>query len=241
MKLKTFCVPYIIDERMKYAAAYLENQGFKLVESPENADFVLLPIPAKPYMFDNLEGKYIFYGAGDFHGIDYNKLEAFLLENAYLTSEGAVALLKENSEKSIYKSNVLITGYGRIAKALHRALSSMGANVTVCCRSNENKIEASYNGARVIDFRELKNKNDFDFIFNTVPHLIFTKDELDALDDDAIIFDLASFPGGVDTLYAKTRGVNLVSGKALPARYSKLSAGLLIGKSVEKIIKGDFS
>ncbi len=241
MKLKTFSIPYIIDERMSFAGEYLQSKGYIMVDNVDEADFVLLPIPAKDYMFENLDGKIIFYGAGDFRGFDYNKLEAFLLENAYLTSEGAIALLKESSEASIYNSEILITGYGRIARALHKALSSMGAKVTVCCRSDKDKTEAHFNGASVTGFEELKGKNNFDFIFNTVPHLVFTKAELDSLKENALLIDLASFPGGVDTLYCKSKSINLISGKKLPSRYSKKSAGTLIGKTVEKIIKEDFS
>lgn len=241
MKLKTFCIPYMIDERMSFAGDYLVGRGYTLVDNTDDADFVLLPIPAKDYMFKNLEGKVIFYGAGDFRGFDYNKLEGFLLENAYLTSEGAIAVLKENSENSIYNSSILITGYGRIAQALHKALAAMGARVTVCCRSDKDKTGAHFNGAAVIDFSELKNKNDFDVIFNTVPHLVFTKAELDMVNENTLLIDLASFPGGVDTLYAKAKGINYINGKKLPSKYSKISAGELIGKTVEKIIKEDFS
>lgn len=241
MKLKTFCIPYMIDERMSFAGDYLMSKGYTLVDNTDDADFVLLPIPVKDYMFNNLEGKVIFYGAGDYRGFDYNKLEAFLLENAYLTSEGAIALLKENSESSIYNSKILITGYGRIGTALHKALSSMGAMVTVCCRSDKDKTSAHFNGADVIGFDELKKDNDYNFIFNTVPHLIFTKAELDKVSEDTLLIDLASFPGGVDTLYAKSKGIRLIDGKRLPSKYSKISAGELIGKTVEKIIKEDFS
>lgn len=241
MKFKTFCVPYIIDERMSYAAQYLKKCGYELTDSVDDADFVLLPIPAKEYMFENLEGRAVFYGAGNYRGFDYNKVESFLLKNAYLTSEGAVSLLKENSDKSIYNSEVLITGYGRIAEALHKALASMGACVTVCCRSDKAKTSAAFNGARVIDFYALKNENNYDFIFNTVPHPVFTKAELEAVNKETLLFDLASFPGGVDTLCAKSKGVKLIDGRKLPARYSKRSAGELIGETVEKIIKEDFN
>ncbi|MGN0534744.1 MAG: NAD(P)-dependent oxidoreductase [Eubacterium sp.] len=241
MKLRTFCVPYIFDERMNYASEYLKNRGYELVDCADDADFVLLPIPVKDYMFENLEGKVIFFGAGDYRGFDYNKLDSFLIENAYLTAEGAVALLKENTSKAIYNSKILITGYGRIASALHRELSAMGAKVTVCCRSDKDKTAAGFMGAKVIGFDELKKENSYDVIFNTVPHMVFTKAELDAVGDDALLIDLASFPGGVDTLYAKSKGIRLIDGKKLPSRYSKQSAGELIGRAVEKIIKEDFS
>lgn len=223
------------------AGEYLEASGYTLVDNTDDADFVILPIPVKDYMLTNLEGKLVFYGVGDYHGFDYNKNESFLLENAYLTSEGAVALLKESTERSIYDSDILITGYGRIARALHKALSAMGARIIVCCRSESDRTQAVFNGARVIGFDELKEDNTADFIFNTVPHLVFTKQELDRVRSGAIIIDLASFPGGVDTLYCKSKKITLIDGKRLPSRYSSLSAGRLIGKTVENIIKEDLS
>ncbi|MDE6156452.1 MAG: NAD(P)-binding domain-containing protein [Eubacterium sp.] len=241
MKLKYFTIPYLTDERLEYAKQYLIDKGYFYVDDTESADFVVLPIPVKKYMFDNLEGKTVSYGVGYYKGSDYNKIKAFLLENAFLTSEGAIALYKENSNMSIYNSKVLITGYGRIAQALHKALTALGADVTICSRSKESIALSIFNGAKHIGFDELKVKNNYDIVFNTVPHIIFTKPELDALDDDVTLIDLASFPGGVDTLYASSKGIKLIDGKRLPSRYSKKSAGYLIGKTVHQIIKEDFS
>lgn len=241
MKLKTFTIPYLTDERLEYAKEYLADKGYVYVDNISSADFIILPIPAKEYMFENLEGKTVFYGMGDYKGFDYNKIRSFLLENAFLTSEGAIALYKENSNMSIYNSKVLITGYGRIAQALHKALSALGADVTVCSRSKESTVLSRFNGAKHITFDELSIKNDYDIVFNTVPHIIFTKAELYALDSDVTLIDLASFPGGVDTLYAKSKGIKLIDGKRLPSRYSKKTAGYLIGKTIHQIIKEDFS
>lgn len=241
MKLKKFCVPYLIDDRLNFTSDYLVKRGFELVDDAKKADFVVLPIPVKAYMLEPYQDKVIFYGAGSFDGFDYNKREDFLLKNAYLTSEGAVALLKENTDDCIYDSNILITGYGRIARALHRVLSAMGANVTVCCRSDKDVTAARFSGSSVIGFDNLKKENNFDYIFNTVPHLIFTKNELDAVNKDTLIIDLASFPGGVDTHYAKAKGIKLVDGKKLPSRYSKAAAGELIGQTIEKIIMEELS
>ena len=241
MKLKTFSIPYLTDERLKYTKEYLQNLGYIYLENCDDADFAVLPVPAKTYMFDNINNKYVFYGAGDFKGFDYNKVNFFLLENAYLTAEGAVALLKETSDYSIYGSKILITGYGRIAQALQKILTAMGADVTVCSRSEESKAQVKFAGLKHITFDELQKDNDFDVVFNTVPHLIFTKSEIDSLSEDVILIDLASFPGGVDTLYAKSKNINLIDGRKLPSRYSQITAGYLIGKTVHQIIKEELS
>lgn len=241
MKLKTFAVPYITDERMIFAKEYLSSVGYEPTDKIDNADFVLLPIPVKKYMFDGLDGKTVFYGSGDYNGFDYNKKESFLLENAYLTAEGAIALYKENFDISLFRSKILITGYGRIAQALHKILEAMGADVTVCSRSSESECHAVFSGGSHICFDDLKKPMGFDAVFNTVPHIVFTKNELNSLKKETKIIDLASFPGGVDTLCAKSTGIEIIDGKKLPSRYSKKSAGYLIGKTVHQIIEEDLS
>lgn len=241
MKFKTFAIPYITDNRMIYAGQYLESAGYEKTDNTDDADFVILPIPVKKYMFDGLEGKTVFYGCGDYDGYDYNKNESFLLENAYLTAEGAFCLFKENYDTALYRAKVLITGYGRIAQALHRLLAAAGADVTVCSRSAQSESLAVFHGAKHIAFGELLKPSDYDAVFNTVAHIVFTKKELECLKKGTKIFDLASFPGGVDTLCAKSYNIELVDGKRLPARYSQKSAGCLIGKTVKQILEEDLS
>ena len=241
MKFKTFAVPYITDERMIYAGEYLASLGYERTDKIDNTDFVVLPIPTKKQMLDGLDDKTVFYASGDFDGYDYNKKESFLLENAYLTAEGAFCLFKENCDTALYRAEILITGYGRIAQALHKILDAAGANVTVCSRSAESESRAVFAGAKHIGFDELLKPSGYDAVFNTVPHIVFTKKELGCLKKGTKIFDLASFPGGVDTLCAKSEGIEIIDGRKLPSRYSKKSAGYLIGKTVHKIIEEDLS
>jgi dipicolinate synthase subunit A len=230
-------MPYTEDGRMRYAADYLTECGFEYTDDVDKADFAVLPVPSKEYMFNNLDRLTVFYGMGRHRDYNYAAREDYLLANAFLTAEGAVAFCEENTEISLYRAEVLITGYGRIAKALHGILAACGANVTVCSRSKESEIQALYNGARHVGFDALKFKNSNDIVFNTVPHIVFTESELSALKDGAVLIDLSSFPGGVDTLCAAAAGINLIDGRGLPSKYCKKTAGILIGKAVADIIK----
>ena len=78
---------------------------------------------------------------------------------------------------------------------------------------------------------------DYDLVYNTVPHMIFTKRELQALRRDTVLVDLASFPGGVDTLMAHTLGITVVDGRNLPGRTAPETAGALIGETVAEMIE----
>ena len=237
MKMRKFYIPYKDDKRMIYASEYFTKNGLTETVDKSSADFVLLPVPVKKYMFEGLENNLVFYGVGEYNGYDYNKIEAFKQKNAYLTAEGAIALFKENSDIALYNANVLIVGYGRIAKALHEALNAFAGKVTVCSRNEVSRVLAEANGAKCIDFSDLSERGHYDVVFNTVPKVVFTKREIDALDDDTLFIDLASFPGGVDTHYAKHKKLRLIDGRGMPSAYSVKTAGYLIGETVLNMIK----
>ena len=88
----------------------------------------------------------------------------------------------------------------------------------------------------VIDFKALQCQN-YDIIFNTVPAIYFTKKEIDTFKNDIKYIELASFPGGIDKHYAKIKSIDIIDGSKLPSRYSKISAGYLIGETIDKMIK----
>lgn len=238
MIYKTFAIPYADDLRMNYAKDYLEDNGFIYVKDIDDADFVILPVLTKPYMFNGLADKVVFHGlAKENIGKNYMENENYVLKNAVLTAEGAVTYIENETDFSLNNAKILITGYGRIGKALHRILKSYGSNITVCSRSSVSKTEAEFNGASHIDFSKLTEKSDYDIVINTVPHIVFTKAELSALSKNTIILDLASFPGGIDTLVADSLKLKCLNGRAMPSKYTSKTAGICIGEAVLEMIK----
>ena len=236
-----FIIPYYDDNRMKYTSKYLENKGYHEVYDKKKADFAIFAPAQKSEKIEEYGDCFIFLGASKldkdkYKFYDYNKREDFKYKNAMLTSEGAIALYKENSNKGIFESSILITGYGRIGKALLKALKSFGANVTVCVRSDINKAEAIGEGANVIDFSHLNCKG-YDAVFNTVPAVCFTKKEIDTFDKGTKYIELASFPGGIDKHYVKAKNIDCINASKLPSRYSEESAGYYIGEVIDKAIK----
>lgn len=218
-----FYAPDLSDKRIAYAAERLEKIGYHRVFEEKNADFLLLGV-SSDYK-------------SDIPSIDYKNSEFFAVKNAYLTAEAALCIAIENSDKSLLSSNVLITGYGRIAKALHKYILPFTSNITVCARSANVRALAACNNATSIDFSDLTIKNDFDFVFNTVPHPVFNSAELAALPKKCTLIDLASFPGGVDKHFASSCGVNLIEARGLPGKFSPETAGRIVADSVDMIIK----
>lgn len=219
------------DKRLPYAAEYLQNYGLERVDDMSKADFAVAGV--NPVGISECSAKIIY--AGNVKGnnvIDYTKDEAFAVENAFYTAEGAICIAVQGSPLSLINSSVLLVGYGRISKALHRLLSAYTTNITVCARNDVQRALAGMNGANAIDFDELDCR--YDFIFNTVPHPVINERELRTCNDDTLIIDLASFPGGVDMHFAGALGVNTVVARGLPARLSPKSAGEAVAKAIIK-------
>ncbi|MGN0531988.1 MAG: NAD(P)-dependent oxidoreductase [Eubacterium sp.] len=233
--MKTFYVPDLSDKRVLYAVDRLTQLGYKHVDRLDTANFLLLGVnPNKAYLTDSVP---IF--AGNISGnniFDYTKEEAFATKNAYLTAEATVAKMITDFDTSIIGTKVLICGYGRIAKALHYYLSPFTCHITICARDEVQRCNAVMHGANSININELSFSSNYDFIINTVPHPIFNKNELSAINNDCIILDLASFPGGVDKHIAKAQGKTLIEARGLPALYSPKSAGYVVADTIHSMI-----
>lgn len=174
----------------------------------------------------------------------YGNLEEFAIPNAVLTAEGAIALAIINTPDSIFKSNCLVVGNGRIGKALSWRLKNLGAKVLVSARKEADFANIESLGMEYIETAEIeKTIEKFDIIFNTVNAPVIDKKVIDKMNRKQLIIELASMPGGIDKKTAKDRKINIIYGKSLPAVYSPNSAAEILGKTVVKLIekhkKGD--
>lgn len=177
--------------------------------------------------------------AGEFriNIIDYFKREEMQLANAIPTAEGAVLLAMEKLSSTIHKSKILVLGYGRIGKALSNLLYKMGAEIYVAARDYVDiaRIESlSYNPILFKDINKLLSK--MDLVFNTVPSMVLTKDELINMRRETLIIDLASKPGGVDFDLAEDLGIKAIHALGLPGKYAPVTAANIIKETIYNII-----
>lgn len=167
---------------------------------------------------------------------DYAAREDFAVLNAVPTAEGAIALAMDAFEGTIDSSRVLVTGFGKVSKALSRRLAALGAEVTVAARKSVDRAGARAMGCRAADFSKL-GAGEYDLVFNTVPAMVFDRAALSRLNRNTLIFDLASLPGGVDFEAASELGVDARRALALPGKCSPKTAGGIIKTTVFEIIK----
>lgn len=150
---------------------------------------------------------------------DYFKNESYVLKNAFITSQGALRLLLEEADDFIVGKKVLITGFGRIGKSLAFMLKSLGMKVFVAARSDKALTEAFASGFDVFRISQVHGTLFYyDYIFNTVPEIIFEKAHIRHIRADAYYFELASYPFGADKADFIEQGRRHINGSALPGR-----------------------
>lgn len=166
--------------------------------------------------------------------IDVLKFEELAVLNAIPTAEGAIQIAMEQSNITLHNSNCLVMGFGRIGKILSKMLLGIGANVYCEARKTTDLAFIQALGYNVVDIKNIKEKlNKFNFIFNTIPHIILNEECLKIVKKDCCIIDLASKPGGVDFEMANNLKLNTQWALALPGKVAPKTSA----KYIYEIIK----
>lgn len=198
--------------------------------------------------FETKEGTLIFTGIktsrlDDLFGDNYIRLMDFddiAIENSIPTAEGVIANIIQNTDYTIDGANIVVLGYGRCGKTLAQKLAGLGANVSVGIIREKNDDFLIQNEIKVFytnhDMKE--NIENSDIIINTVPILLLDEYALNAVKEGTYIIDIASSPYGVDFESAKRKGINAVLLPGIPGKIAPITAGEILAKKIESIIKG---
>ena len=171
------------------------------------------------------------------HYKDYSRSEDFAILNAVPTSEGAIMELMKILPTTIFSSKFIVTGFGKCARIIAMNLKSLGGIVTVCARSQKDLSFAHSLGFKTVKLNEMHlYLPRADACFNTVPQRIFSSRELDSVKKGTPIIDVASAPGGLDEAEAKIRGVNYLFLPGIPGKYSPVTSGQIIYKTISNFI-----
>ncbi|MDF2590819.1 MAG: glutamyl-tRNA reductase [Clostridia bacterium] len=170
---------------------------------------------------------------------DYHKDESYQILNTIPTAEGAIALMVSETDRTVFASNVLILGYGRIGKLLSEYAKAMGAKVYVEARKDEDLTWIKSKGMNEIHLDNLLDYiGNMDIIVNTVPAMLLDERELELVKKNVLILDLASLPGGVNHAYAKQIGIKSIHALGIPGKIAARSAAEYIFDTIIKKLKG---
>lgn len=250
-------------ECLAYGFEEAEEKPVPTADEPVECDGLVLPLPLSgdgrtvnaPYHRGELplevlkvrEDGYVFAG-GTMPALEefcqkrrlklknYLKREELLVMNAVPTAEGALEIMLRELPVTIWGLNVLITGFGRVGEAMARTLTALGAHVTVCARRPEQLARARgmHCAADSFDDGFRRQLPLCDVIVNTVPAPLFDKSSLKLLKRDCLIVDLASVSCIGDMSMAE--GIKLIWALSLPGKTAPVTAGRIIGQTVENML-----
>lgn len=238
-----------------------------LTDAVNEADFIILPLPLtrdrltlNTALFDEtvtLSDIYalatpekVFFGgqlpksfceeleARGAQWCDYFLLDELAIYNAVPTAEGVLKVLIEDLPITIHGMSCAITGYGKVGKVLASVLKALGADVTVFARKECDFADAFTKNIKWKYFSELTAENQsFDALINTVPTKVLGATQLDKLNPECVLIEIASAPFGIDFQAAKERAFTVVKASSLPGKVAPKSAGEIIGRSILPIIR----
>lgn len=249
------------DKRTTYIKEMLKEEE-KLVDDISLASFVILPTPFSkddinitgtdiPFIecINMCKGKTVFTGAisinmkeqmekNNVKYYDLMEYDDVAILNAIPTAEGAIKIAIEKTETTLSGSNCLILGFGRIGKILCKMLHGIGAKVYCEARKASDLAQIRAMGYNDIDLKNLdEHLSSFDYIFNTIPHLILDKNRLEKVKKDVCIIDLASSPGGVDFEVANELGITASLELALPTKVAPMSSAKYLKQKIDEIVQ----
>lgn len=174
--------------------------------------------------------------AGDRPILAYGQDEEYLRKNAYITAEGAIAMLMAELSSALADTPCLILGAGRLASALSDLLFGLHAPTTVLARRQNILLGGGLTPLPLDELPELCDK--FSVILNTVPAKLLSRAVLERITPGTLILELSSAPRVVDAEEAGRRGIELLAAPGLPGRYAPKSAGQAIADTVAALLAG---
>ncbi|MUV39909.1 Dipicolinate synthase subunit [Lentibacillus sp. JNUCC-1] len=157
--------------------------------------------------------------------------------NSIPTAEGAIMMAIEQTDYTIHGSQVIVTGFGRVGHTVANKFSALGAKVSVAARHIKDLARITEMGLKAIPLEDLKNHTvSCDVLINTIPANIITKKEIQYLPSHALIFDLASQPGGTDFDFAEQRGIKAILAKSLPGIVAPKTAGQILADVIKQFL-----
>ena len=242
------------DLRMKYLRQKLNNKGYEAREFtavPKEPAILIISPGKKPdqliEIMKELAPGSVLVGAqssdalkeqASLCGVQYLNLmedEAFAVQNAIPTAEGALSIILSNTECVLRGMDIAIVGFGRIGRVLSQMLYLLGANVHVIARNPIDRAWAT--GFSTCDLKAMPEELKIcKVLVNTVPAQIIGKNALQALPEKSLLIELASTPYGFDGDTARELGHMVILAQALPAKVAPDSASDYMAEAVLRLI-----
>ena len=166
--------------------------------------------------------------------VDIMKCEELVILNTIATAEGTIQVLMKNTDTILQGLSVLILGFGKVAKTLAYKLYNMQMDVTCAVRKNTDLSWISAYGYNRKNIHELSSYvGDYDIIINTIPAIVVGKKEIEKINNETLVVDLASYPGGIDVDEIKKKDIKYVWALGLPGKVAPVTSAKYIRQTIE--------
>lgn len=172
--------------------------------------------------------------------INYFEREELAIMNAVPTAEGALEIAIRELPVTVNGTNVLITGFGRIALVLARYFSALGARVYVAARRVSDLAKIRLSGYIPVSFGDetgfREALSEARIIMNTVPSVIFDKPRTGCIGKNSLFMELASVMSLEDTELAEALGIKVIWARSLPGKTAPVTSGYIIADTIANIV-----
>lgn len=182
-----------------------------------------------------LKNQYLLDMSKEYHFryIDLLSQEDFLNKNSILTAEGLISYLISHRRNPLYKSKIMVLGFGHCAKPIIQYLKAFDSNIDVAIRNMDYKEEVEKMGANCIDIQSV-DLSQYEILINTIPSVVIDKEQLDKANKRIMIVDIASYPYGINHHYAISIGLNSIILPSIPCKYAYGYAGKMVADVIER-------
>ena len=157
----------------------------------------------------------------------------FVWKNAYLTAEGLIGKIINDTDFSLRNKNVLLIGFGKCGMNIAKLLEVFHCDLFIYDHTLGNTARASSFGYQII---LPPNFNDFlkhcDLIINTVPKKVLSDFHYEIIKKNCFLYEIASYPYGLDQGLATEHDLSFYTCPGIPGKYASKSAGEIIAKTI---------
>lgn len=251
------------DLRQHYITTYLKDSGYnaRYLYTFEESSVYVIPVPftrdgttintmlknkltIEDFCFSLKNGDTVFGGniPASFYSFiadkhinvcDFMADQDIVWQNAYLTAEGLLAKIIEETHFSLRNKNILITGFGKCGSLIAGLLSPLCGKIYVYDHTPIHLSQVKAQGFIPLEYDEISNYIEkFNVIINTVPEKIFTLNHYSHISKKCVLFEIASYPFGFNEDIVKKHNLHLITCPGIPGKVSPETAGELISKKI---------
>ena len=169
--------------------------------------------------------------------IDIMKQEELVILNTIATAEGAIEVAIQNTDTVLHGSKVLVLGFGRVAKVVAQKFKNLSTEVTCAARKDTDLAWIKAMGYKAVNINFLgEDLKQYDIIINTVPKMIIDKNEMQYMNKNVLLIDLASVPGGISAEDASKLDLKFVWALALPGKVAPVTSAEFIKETIYNVL-----